>query len=153
MSTRKIPGEKSAADNLAAICEPTVWKMWEPRPLTPLWAYTACYRDSFTFFTSKIGSSGCIQANFAGSWDGVFPSTLTHRQLREGHFCLSQRQQTNGSVPRNIETSASGTEAGLVVNSWLSVWSFISKYPLDGDNGHQWMLWGERGSLMLRVQL
>jgi hypothetical protein len=24
--------------------------MWEPRPLTPLWAFTACYRDSFTFF-------------------------------------------------------------------------------------------------------
>jgi hypothetical protein len=22
--------------------------MWEPRPLTPLWAFTACYRDSFT---------------------------------------------------------------------------------------------------------
>jgi hypothetical protein len=25
--------------------------MWEPRPLTPLWAFTACYMDSFTFFT------------------------------------------------------------------------------------------------------
>jgi hypothetical protein len=25
--------------------------MWEPRPLTTLWAFTACYRDSFTFFT------------------------------------------------------------------------------------------------------
>jgi hypothetical protein len=25
--------------------------MWEPRPLTPLWAFTACYRDSFTFLT------------------------------------------------------------------------------------------------------
>jgi hypothetical protein len=24
--------------------------MWEPRPLTPLWAFTACYRDSFTYF-------------------------------------------------------------------------------------------------------
>jgi hypothetical protein len=23
--------------------------MWEPRPLTPLWAFKACYRDSFTF--------------------------------------------------------------------------------------------------------
>jgi hypothetical protein len=23
--------------------------MWEPRPLTPLWAFTARYRDSFTF--------------------------------------------------------------------------------------------------------
>jgi hypothetical protein len=23
--------------------------MWKLRPLTPLWAFTACYRDSFTF--------------------------------------------------------------------------------------------------------
>jgi hypothetical protein len=31
------------ADSLTAICEP----MWEPRRLTTVWAYTACYRDSF----------------------------------------------------------------------------------------------------------
>jgi hypothetical protein len=37
------------ADNLTAICEQIVWKMWERRPLTNLWAFTACYRDSFTF--------------------------------------------------------------------------------------------------------
>jgi hypothetical protein len=43
------------ADNLTAICEPIVYKMWEPRRLTTLWASTACYRDSFTFiFTSLI---------------------------------------------------------------------------------------------------
>jgi hypothetical protein len=24
--------------------------MWEPRRLTTLWAFTACYNDSFTFF-------------------------------------------------------------------------------------------------------
>jgi hypothetical protein len=31
--------------------ESIVYKMWEPRRLTTLWASTACYRDSFTFFT------------------------------------------------------------------------------------------------------
>jgi hypothetical protein len=36
---------------LTAICEPVVYKMWEPRRLTTLWAWTACYRDSFTYFT------------------------------------------------------------------------------------------------------
>jgi hypothetical protein len=36
-------------DNLTAICEPTVLKMWEPRRLTTLGASTACYKDSFTF--------------------------------------------------------------------------------------------------------
>jgi hypothetical protein len=35
------------ADSLTAIYEPIVWKMWEPRRLTTLWASTACYRDSF----------------------------------------------------------------------------------------------------------
>jgi hypothetical protein len=39
------------ADNLTAIYEPTVYKMWEPRSLTPVWAFTACYRVSFIFFT------------------------------------------------------------------------------------------------------
>jgi hypothetical protein len=37
------------ADNLTAICELIVLKMWEPRRLTTLWAFMACYRDSFTF--------------------------------------------------------------------------------------------------------
>jgi hypothetical protein len=37
------------ADNLTTICEPTVYKMWEPQSLITLWASMACYRDSFTF--------------------------------------------------------------------------------------------------------
>jgi hypothetical protein len=53
MSTRNIHGGKGRparkADNLTAFCEPIVYKMWEPRRLTTLWASTACYRDSFTF--------------------------------------------------------------------------------------------------------
>jgi hypothetical protein len=40
MSTRNLPGDKGLpvrkADNLTAICEPAVWKMWEPRRLTTL---------------------------------------------------------------------------------------------------------------------
>jgi hypothetical protein len=53
MSTRNLPGDKGRptrkADNLTAMCEPIVQKMWEPRRLTTLWAYTACYSCSFTF--------------------------------------------------------------------------------------------------------
>jgi hypothetical protein len=30
------------ADNLAAICEPIVYKMWDSRRLTALWASAAC---------------------------------------------------------------------------------------------------------------
>jgi hypothetical protein len=51
MSTRNLPGGKGRparkADNLTAICEPIVLKMWEPRRLTTLWVSKACYRYSF----------------------------------------------------------------------------------------------------------
>jgi hypothetical protein len=41
------------AGNFTAICEPIIWKMWEPRSFTTLWAFTACYSDSF--FLKKRG--------------------------------------------------------------------------------------------------
>jgi hypothetical protein len=54
MSTRNLPGGKGRparkADHLTAIRESVVWKIWEPRRLTNLWAFRACYRDSFSFF-------------------------------------------------------------------------------------------------------
>jgi hypothetical protein len=53
LSTRNLSVNKGQpvhkADNLTAICEPTVQKMSEPRHFTTLWASMACYRDSFTF--------------------------------------------------------------------------------------------------------
>jgi hypothetical protein len=53
MSTRNLPGGKwrpaGKADNFTTISEPIVYKMWEPRCLTAIWAFTACYRDDFTF--------------------------------------------------------------------------------------------------------
>jgi hypothetical protein len=36
-------------DNLTAMFEPIVWKMWECQCLTTPGTFTACYRDSFTF--------------------------------------------------------------------------------------------------------
>jgi hypothetical protein len=33
------------SDNLTAICDLTVKKMWEPRRLTNLWVFTACYNE------------------------------------------------------------------------------------------------------------
>jgi hypothetical protein len=56
MSTRNLPGGKGRparkADNLTAICEPIIKKMWEPRRVTTPWAFMACYRDSFTLHTT-----------------------------------------------------------------------------------------------------
>jgi hypothetical protein len=57
MSTRNLPGGKGRTarkgDNLTAICEASVYKMWKPRRLTTLWASTACYNDSFTHFSLR----------------------------------------------------------------------------------------------------
>jgi hypothetical protein len=38
------------AGSITAICEPIVWKEWEPGSLTALWASTSCYRDSLFFY-------------------------------------------------------------------------------------------------------
>jgi hypothetical protein len=58
MSTRNLLGGKGRpvrkADNLTAICEPIVYKMWDYQRLTTQWASMACYRDSFTFFNFYI---------------------------------------------------------------------------------------------------
>jgi hypothetical protein len=37
-------------DNLTAICQPTAYKMWDPRRLTTLSASMACYKDIFIYF-------------------------------------------------------------------------------------------------------
>jgi hypothetical protein len=53
MSTRNILGSKGRparkADNMPPF-ELIVYKMWEPQRLTTLWASTACYRVTFTFY-------------------------------------------------------------------------------------------------------
>jgi hypothetical protein len=54
ISIRNLSGgggrQARKADNITAISEPIIYKMWEPRRLTNLWASTANYRDSFTFY-------------------------------------------------------------------------------------------------------
>jgi hypothetical protein len=49
MITRNLLGGKSRparkTDSLTANREPIVYKMWDPRRLTSLWASMACYKD------------------------------------------------------------------------------------------------------------
>jgi hypothetical protein len=56
ISTGNLPGDKGRpgrkADNLTAICEPIIWKMWEPWRPTILQASTVCYRDRFPLIHS-----------------------------------------------------------------------------------------------------
>jgi hypothetical protein len=42
------------ADNICAIYEPNVYKLWDPKHLTTLQASTACYGDSFTLWRRSV---------------------------------------------------------------------------------------------------
>jgi hypothetical protein len=46
MSARNLPEGKAWVTHLTTNC---LEKLWEPRRLTTLWAFTACYMDSFTY--------------------------------------------------------------------------------------------------------
>jgi hypothetical protein len=49
------------ADNLTAICEPTLYKMWDPQHLTTLQAPTAFYGDSQYSFTGQWVHAGILK--------------------------------------------------------------------------------------------
>jgi hypothetical protein len=57
MSTRNLPGGKgrpARKADLTTICEPSVYKMWEPRRLTTLWAFTACYGIALPYLNCTL---------------------------------------------------------------------------------------------------
>jgi hypothetical protein len=60
MSTKNLPLGKGQlarkAENLSTICEPIAKIMWDTQRLTTLWAFTACYRDNFTFIPAYVWS-------------------------------------------------------------------------------------------------
>jgi hypothetical protein len=64
MCTRNHSGRKNLpahkVDNLTAICEPIVYKMWEPRRLTDLRASMACYGKSFKFTNYFTKTTVCF---------------------------------------------------------------------------------------------
>jgi hypothetical protein len=70
ISTRNLSGAKGMpahkTDNLTAICEPITYKIWEPRHLTTLWAYTARYRDNFTFYFYLLSHYRGARGNVVG---------------------------------------------------------------------------------------
>jgi hypothetical protein len=74
MSNRNLPRDEGRparkADNLTAICELIVYKMWEPRRLTTLWASTAYYSYSLRIHV-RMYIKGNNFAN-CGCYDGAF---------------------------------------------------------------------------------
>jgi hypothetical protein len=58
MSTRRFPGGKKGpapkADNLTAICESNVCKLWEPQPLTTLRAIKVCTGITLLYLAARL---------------------------------------------------------------------------------------------------
>jgi hypothetical protein len=72
------PRPARKADNLTAICDPTVERMWESRRLTIPWAFNACYRDiSFSCFHWKLRP--CLL------WTSIFNKNTRQRQIWAWH--------------------------------------------------------------------
>jgi hypothetical protein len=71
MSTTNLPSGKGRptrkADNITAMCEQIVYKMWQPRRLTTLSASTAYYRDNFIFYLLPL-SEKCSHGNAHGHY-------------------------------------------------------------------------------------
>jgi hypothetical protein len=98
MSTRNLSGGKGRpackVDNLIAICEPVVEKMWESRRLATLWASVACYRDSLTFFifrkTTYRSRIGSFKRNSCAELPGQSP-VWQALPTEYAHLCLVER--------------------------------------------------------------
>jgi hypothetical protein len=68
------------ADNLTAVCEPIVYTMYDLQHLRTLQAYTACYRDSFSYILHVLH----IQTNPGERFQQKLCSCYT---FFDRHFC------------------------------------------------------------------
>jgi hypothetical protein len=96
------------ADNLTAICELIFYKMRELRRLTTLWAFMACYRNSFTFTFYLLVSI----LMFHASWS------------------LSKRMDTSVANEEEVSQSISKICA-VAVGSWFRAFSTVKRHLVE----------------------
>jgi hypothetical protein len=107
MSMRNVPeGEGRTArkaDDITAICERTVYKIWKPLRLTILLASTAYYRDSFTLFCTLISKIFCYKKYiiFAVTCDPT-PCSLRLWFMMCITFCNNDLIQDEPEVPLSL---------------------------------------------------
>jgi hypothetical protein len=121
MSTRNLPGGKGRparkADNLTAICESTVYKMWESRRLTTLWSSTACYRDSFVM--------GCLagwRASKTKGRDGTGP-----RHSSGGYLPASHRGGPGSSLGQSMWSGGQSDTGPITVVALSKAWTIFAR--------------------------
>jgi hypothetical protein len=83
----------SRADNLAAICEPIVQTVWDPRNLTTLRASTACYGDSFTLYFVMLRYCAVYMNTVCGQFQGFATGRLCEGRVPLVARDVSQRAE------------------------------------------------------------
>jgi hypothetical protein len=73
--------------------------MWKPRRLTDLQTSTACYRGSFTFFTSVYSRTSVSE----GEWSAAFFEGLLHPQIKRVQCpqCYSE-EWGDENIPKSL---------------------------------------------------
>jgi hypothetical protein len=79
--------------------------MWEPRPLTSLWAFTACYRDSFILRLSYTQKQETFSELGYFSLSGTYKSVLTDNIKGDSSRAIAQ------AVSRWLPTAAARVQA------------------------------------------
>jgi hypothetical protein len=63
--------------------------MWEPRFLTTVYAFTACYRDSFTFYMFQVVYFWFLKHNVAITWKRTVTIILNVKLQEKNLTCIN----------------------------------------------------------------
>jgi hypothetical protein len=85
--------------------------MWKPQRLSTLWAFTACYRDSFTFLPYLMGPH-FLPARISGH--NYLNFLLTHKWITGR--CVFQYQY---ATPHAVSTRRCSTHCSTELCQWL----------------------------------
>jgi hypothetical protein len=93
--------------------------MWEPRRITTLWAFTACYRDSFTFITVMTMKISVIYYVSAEPTVSIFRAVL-HSVTFVPFYHTTRHHTTENSMNISV-TSPVSTTVRFEVHTDLSI--------------------------------
>jgi hypothetical protein len=96
------------SDNITAIYSRCLEKMWEPRRLTILWAFTASYRDNFTFhfyidrIPTRIRNSLMVFCIKTARWSKKYAKKSQYIHMCIRILCRSKRCFSSSQCPDRL---------------------------------------------------